>query len=76
LDLTSEGEPFDPMPKILALADRVEKLTAICACGEEATRSYHRGGKTAAVEVGGADEYEARCYACWERGMFEKLRAT
>src|SRR4051812_40247873 len=37
LDVTFEGQPFEPLPSLMALAERVDKLTAICAvCGEEA----------------------------------------
>ena len=37
LDVTFDGEPFEPLPALMALAERVDKLTAICTiCGEEA----------------------------------------
>ena len=37
LDVTFDGEPFEPLPTLMALAERVDKLTAICSvCGEEA----------------------------------------
>lgn len=65
LDLTSEGGPFGPMGHLLCLADRVEKLTAICACGEEATRTMCRVKKDGAVLVGGGGEYVPVCLPCW-----------
>ena len=69
LNLTSEGEPFGPMPELLSRAEKVINTTAICACGEEATRTYYRlGAKSESVAVGGATEYEPRCFACWARG--------
>lgn len=39
LDLDSEGQPFGPMPELLARADKVTKLTAVCVCGTTKTRS-------------------------------------
>lgn len=65
LDLTSEGGPFGPMGHLMCLADRVEKLTAICACGAEATRTMCRVRKDGDVLVGGAGEYAPVCLPCW-----------
>lgn len=65
LDLTSEGKPFGCMPGLLALADDPIKLTAICDCGAEATRTLSLVRKTEAVRVGGADEYRPACFSCW-----------
>lgn len=65
LDLTSEGFPFGSMGHILCLADTVVKLTAICPCGKEATRSLHRTGKSGEVEIGGEETYTPACVACW-----------
>jgi thymidine kinase len=75
LDLTFAGEPFGPMPRLLALADRIDKLEAVCArCGSPATRSQRLiDGKPAPVDdevivVGGLGTYEARCRDCYEGG--------
>ena len=66
------GRPVNAMPTLLALADQVTKLTAICTvCGAEATRTQRMvGGRPAAADdplivVGGMndDRYEARCRA-------------
>ena len=65
LDLTSEGGPFGPMGHLMCLADRVEKLTAICACGAEATRTKCRVKKDGDVLVGGGGEYVPVCLPCW-----------
>jgi len=68
LDVTFEGEPFEPLPALMALAERVDKLTAVCAvCGEDAV--FHvrvgdgasRPGDLVAEHVGGAEKYQARC---------------
>ncbi len=74
LDLTFAGEPFGAMPTLLALADRVDKLEAVCVkCGRPATRTQRLvDGKPASVngpviQVGGLGSYEARCRSCHER---------
>jgi thymidine kinase len=68
LDTNFRGEPFGPMPVIMALAEDVEKLHAICmVCGEEASRTQRLvNGKPAwyddpIVIVGASEMYEARC---------------
>jgi len=75
LDLTFAGEPFGPMPALMALADDVDKLHAVCVkCGGEATRSQRLiDGKPApasdtVIKVGGTEFYEARCLSCYEQG--------
>lgn len=62
LDLDAWGRPFGSMPTLLALAEDINKYTAICTvCGEDATRS-HKIVLTGDLEdVGDADKYEARC---------------
>ena len=68
LDVTFTGEPFEPLPTLMALAERVDKLTSICAvCGADAI--YHaRVAATVAADtsmvtenVGGLETYQARC---------------
>lgn len=68
LDLDFRGEPFGPMPVLMAKAERVDKLHAICmVCGEEASRTQRLvNGRPAryddpVVIVGAAEMYEARC---------------
>jgi len=67
LDLDFRGEPFGPMPALLAQAEMVEKLTAICSCGRAATRTQRLiGGHPAhfddpVILVGAAESYEPRC---------------
>lgn len=68
LDQDSDGRPFSPIPSLMAVAEDVTKLHAVCiVCGDEASRSYHKGSKTHQVEVG-AGQYEARCRGCWSLG--------
>lgn len=68
LDTNFRGEPFGSMPILLAIAERVQKLHAICmVCGEPATRTQRLvNGKPArydepVVVVGASEMYEARC---------------
>lgn len=72
LDLDYRSEPFGPMPLILALADSVTKLQAICiVCGEDACRSQRIiNGKPARYDdpiimVGAEEAYQARCKKCF-----------
>ncbi|MCL5998538.1 MAG: thymidine kinase [Chloroflexi bacterium] len=68
LDMDFRGEPFGPMPLLMALAEEVEKLHAICmVCGAPATRTQRLiDGRPAAYEdpvilVGASESYQARC---------------
>jgi len=73
LDLTSAEEPFGPMGSLMSLADRVDKLQAVCVqCGGIATRSQRLdvkgnpvSGDQPEILVGGLGEYEARCRNCY-----------
>jgi thymidine kinase len=71
LDTDFRGEPFGPMPVLMAQAERVEKLQAICVvCGSPASRTQRLiNGQPAAYDepvilVGGSESYEARCRKC------------
>ena len=73
LDLDFRAEPFGPIPALIAQAERVDKLYAICVtCGENASRTQRLvNGEPAKyddpVVIVGADEmYEARCRRCHE----------
>ncbi len=71
LDMDFRGQPFGPMPRILAVAEQVTKLQAVCVvCGAPASRSQRIAGPTGIdaekVLVGAADLYEARCRFCHE----------
>jgi thymidine kinase len=74
LDRDYRGLPFGPMAELLCRADKVTKLQAVCVrCGGDATLSQRLvNGEPApfddaTVVVGGAERYEARCRACFER---------
>lgn len=72
LDLNFHGQPFEPMPKLFALADEVVKHRAVCnRCMKEASRSYlliTPSGVEGEILVGGAESYEPRCYSCFLKG--------
>lgn len=73
LDLDFRGAPFGPMPSLLAVAEYVTKLSAVCmVCGGPATRSQRIAGDLGAdspkIAVGAKDMYEARCRFCHEPG--------
>ena len=70
-DTDFRGEPFGPMPQLLAVAEVVDKLHAICVvCGNPASRNQRLiGGRPArydspTIMVGGDESYEARCRSC------------
>jgi thymidine kinase len=72
-DMDFRGEPFGPIPHLLAVAEKIDKLHAICVrCGELATRNQRLiDGEPApaegpTIQVGGAESYEARCRECHE----------
>jgi len=71
LDTDFRGVPFGPIPDLMARAEEVDKLHAICVvCGEEANRTQRLiDGQPAAYDdpivlVGAAEVYEARCRQC------------
>lgn len=62
LDTTYANEPFGPVPNLMALADKVTKLNAVCmVCGAPAIHTQRLGTSTEVVLVGAAGMYEARC---------------
>ncbi len=68
LDQDYKGRGFGPMPGILAQANDVQKLTAICnACKREIAYYTYRlpGGSKERIELGDTDRYQARCLTCW-----------
>lgn len=73
IDQTYRGEPFEPLPSLMAAAEYVDKLRAICTeCGKPATRNQrlidgepaHEDEPT--VVVGADEKYQARCRHCHE----------
>jgi thymidine kinase len=67
LDLDYLRRPFGPMPRILALAEYVDKVHAVCMrCGAPAHYSQRMAGGGEQLQVGDTEAYEARCRRCYE----------
>ena len=80
LDMDFRGVPFGPIPQLMARAEEVRKLHAICVvCGDEASRTQRLiDGEPAAFDdpvvlVGASEVYEARCRLCHEISSREKV---
>jgi thymidine kinase len=70
LDMDFEGNPFGPMPMLMAVAEYVTKLHAICMkCGDLAAFSFRMSPEKGKVLLGEKESYEARCRKCF----FENL---
>ncbi len=66
LDQDYLRRPFGPMPRILALAEYVDKMHAVCVgCGAPAHYSQRIAGGSEQVQVGDVESYEARCRRCY-----------
>jgi len=66
LDQDYRGEPFEPMPQLLAIAEYITKTLAICmVCGSPANRTQRLSEDTSRVVVGATRIYEARCRKCF-----------
>lgn len=73
LDLDFKGVPFGPMPKLLAIADDVSKVHAICLrCGALAYVSHRLVAGERQVMLGETKEYEPLCRECYKQAMSEK----
>ena len=67
LDQDFARRPFGAMPKLLALAEMVDKMHAVCMrCGAPAHYSQRIAGGSEQVQVGDTESYEARCRRCFE----------
>ena len=72
LDLDFKGEPFGPMPNLLAIADEVSKVHAICVrCGALAYVSHRLVNVDKQVLLGEKLEYEPLCRECYAKAMQE-----
>ncbi len=69
LDMDYRGKPFGPMPQLLAVADFITKLHAICVrCGNLASMSYRKSANEDQVLLGEQNLYEPRCRKCYYEG--------
>lgn len=66
LDMDYRARPFGPMPNLLAKAEYVTKVHAICMkCGDLATHSFRKTAETGQVLLGEKESYEPRCRSCF-----------
>lgn len=67
LDMDFKGKPFGPMPGLMASAEYVTKVHAICVrCGDLAQFSYRTKISDKLVEVGASESYQAVCRSCYQ----------
>ena len=72
LDMDYTGKPFGPIPALLAKAEYVTKVHAICMrCGDLAQYSYRKSQERSLVLLGEVDEYEPLCRRCFNASMKE-----
>lgn len=75
LDMDFEGKPFGPMPQLLAIAEFVTKVHAICAkTGELGSFSYRLSDEESTVLVGEKQQYEARSRRSFVEGMKQRKK--
>lgn len=68
LDMDFLGKPFGPMPALMAIAEHVTKVNAVCMqCGSPAVYSYRTSASESRVLLGEKDSYEPRCRACFNQ---------
>ncbi len=70
LDMDFKGRPFGPVPRLLAVAEYVTKVHAVCMqCGDPATHSFRIVSGSDVILLGEKEAYEPRCRACFHRGQ-------
>lgn len=75
LDMDFRGKPFGPVPDLLAVAEYITKVHAICPhCGNLATHSYRLSNQADTVVLGEKDLYEPRCRTCYHMGHILALK--
>lgn len=68
LDMDFKGVPFGPMPNLMAIAEHITKVHAVCvSCGGVAHYSFRKVANQSTVLLGESDSYEARCRACFQK---------
>ncbi|HIN86242.1 MAG TPA: thymidine kinase [Myxococcales bacterium] len=74
LDQDYLGQPFEPVPQLMAIAEYVTKTLAVCMrCGAPANRTQRLIASADRVVVGATDSYEARCRRCFEPELSQQL---
>lgn len=66
LDMDFSGKPFGPMPDLMAIAELVTKVNAVCVCcGSPAMYSFRKVASEATILLGEKESYEPRCRYCF-----------
>lgn len=74
LDMDYLGKPFGPMPTLMAIAEHVDKVHAICVkCGDPAQHSHRLSASDKLVELGETDKYEPLCRHCFNKANHHLL---
>lgn len=77
LDMDYLGNPFGPMPKLMAVAEYVTKVHAICVkCGNLAHHSHRLSASNKLVELGEKDTYEPICRHCFNKALEKEGKET
>jgi len=77
LDMDYRGKPFGPIPQLMAIAEYVTKVHAICMrCGDLAQHSYRFEGGDKLVELGETESYEPLCRQCYNNASSAKAPHT
>jgi thymidine kinase len=73
LDMDFKGNPFGPMPALLAIAEYITKVHAICMrCGNLAQYSFRKSEEDQVVVLGEKDKYEPLCRTCFTKATGKK----
>lgn len=78
LDMDFRGKPFGPVPQLMACAEYVTKVHAICMrCGQLANHSHRISGGDTVVQLGEKDSYEPLCRDCFDKAiMAETIKSS
>lgn len=77
LDQDYRGQPFEPIPQLLAVAEYIQKTLAVCmVCGSPADRSQRLVQRDSRVLLGAKEVYEARCRLHWRPDAFDEEQQT
>ncbi|KPJ60683.1 MAG: thymidine kinase [Latescibacteria bacterium DG_63] len=77
LDQDYMGQPFEPIPQLLAIAEYITKALAICVvCGNPANRTQRKVASDERIVVGAFGEYEARCRNCFKPPVVKRKTSS
>ncbi len=72
LDMDFQGEPFGPMPKLLAIAEKITKVHATCVdCEGEANYSFRTNTNSSLIKIGEKNDYRALCRNCFNQSKMK-----